>query len=97
MNFIDTLKSVELVLASGDVPLVVGESGIGKTALAKKLSEKNGWSFFVNVKKYDGKMAKLYHKTIQKNQNKNMLNKIWNKLNNIKINDGGLDCEVSKM
>ena len=40
MNFIDTLKSVELVLASGDVPLVVGESGIGKTALAKKLSEK---------------------------------------------------------
>ena len=47
MNFIDTLKSVELVLASGDVPLVVGESGIGKTALAKKLSEKNGWSFIV--------------------------------------------------
>ena len=28
MNFIDTLKSVELVLASGDVPLVVGESGV---------------------------------------------------------------------
>ena len=54
MNFIDTLKSVELVLASGDVPLVVGESGIGKTALAKKLSEKNGWSFIV----IDGNLLK---------------------------------------
>ena len=54
MNFIDTLKSVELVLASGDVPLVVGESGIGKTALAKKLSRKNGWSFIV----IDGNLLK---------------------------------------
>lgn len=40
MNFIDTLKSVNLVLATGEVPLVVGESGIGKTALAKKLLKK---------------------------------------------------------
>ena len=30
MNFIDTLKSVELVLSTGEVPLVVGESGIIK-------------------------------------------------------------------
>ena len=37
MNFIDTLKSVELVLASGDVPLVVGESGIGKSTFIKLL------------------------------------------------------------
>ncbi|MDU4861520.1 MAG: ATP-binding protein [Terrisporobacter othiniensis] len=44
MNFIDTLKSVELVLSTGEVPLVVGESGIGKTALAKKLAKDKGWT-----------------------------------------------------
>lgn len=44
MNFIDTLKSVELVLSTGEVPLVVGESGIGKTALAKKLAKYNNWT-----------------------------------------------------
>jgi len=44
MNFIDTLKSVELVLSTGEVPLVVGESGIGKTALAKKLTKDKGWT-----------------------------------------------------
>ena len=36
------------------MPLVVGESGIGKTALAKKLSRKNGWSFIV----IDGNLLK---------------------------------------
>ena len=44
MNFIDTLKSVELVLSTKEVPLVVGESGIGKTALAKKLAKDNNWT-----------------------------------------------------
>lgn len=44
MNFIDTLKSVELVLSTEEVPLVVGESGIGKTALAKKLARDNNWT-----------------------------------------------------
>lgn len=44
MNFIDTLKSVELVLSTEEVPLVVGESGIGKTALAKKLAKDNDWT-----------------------------------------------------
>ena len=39
MNFIDTLNSVDLVLSTGEVPLVVGESGIGKTALARKLAK----------------------------------------------------------
>ena len=35
MNFKDTLISAELVLETGEVPLIIGESGIGKTALAK--------------------------------------------------------------
>ncbi|WP_027701207.1 ATP-binding protein [Metaclostridioides mangenotii] len=47
MNFIDTLQSVDLVLSTGEVPLVVGESGIGKTALAKKLAKQNNWSLIV--------------------------------------------------
>ncbi|MBN8047495.1 ATP-binding protein [Paraclostridium bifermentans] len=54
MNFIDTLKSVNLVLATGEVPLVVGESGIGKTALAKKIAKENDWSLIV----LDGNLLK---------------------------------------
>lgn len=47
MNFIDTLKSVDLILATGEVPLIVGESGIGKTALAKQIAQENKWSLIV--------------------------------------------------
>lgn len=54
MNFIETLKSVDLVLATKEVPLVVGESGIGKTALAKKLAKENDWSLIV----IDGNLLK---------------------------------------
>ncbi|HEX3021421.1 MAG TPA: ATP-binding protein [Lachnospiraceae bacterium] len=54
MNFTDTRKSVELVLATGEVPLIVGESGIGKTALAKEIARKNGWSLIV----IDGNLLK---------------------------------------
>jgi ABC-type oligopeptide transport system ATPase subunit len=54
MNFIDTLQSVDLVLSTGEVPLVVGESGIGKTALAKKLAKQNNWSLIV----IDGNLLK---------------------------------------
>lgn len=54
MNFTDTLKSAELVLAAGEVPLIVGESGIGKTALAKEMAERNGWSLIV----IDGNLLK---------------------------------------
>lgn len=54
MNFIDTLRSVDLVLATKEVPLVVGESGIGKTALAKKLAYENNWSLIV----IDGNLLK---------------------------------------
>ncbi|MGL5694634.1 MAG: ATP-binding protein [Peptostreptococcaceae bacterium] len=54
MNFIDTLKSVDLVLSTKEVPLIVGESGIGKTALAKKLAKDNNWSLIV----IDGNLLK---------------------------------------
>ncbi|MEE1072622.1 MAG: ATP-binding protein, partial [Cellulosilyticum sp.] len=54
MNFIETLKSAGLVLATGEVPLVVGESGIGKTALAKKLAQQNNWHLVV----IDGNLLK---------------------------------------
>lgn len=54
MNFIDTLRSVELVLATEEVPLVVGESGIGKTALANRLAKENNLSLIV----IDGNLLK---------------------------------------
>ena len=54
MNFTDVLKSAELILATGEVPLIVGESGIGKTALAKELAKKNQWCLIV----IDGNLLK---------------------------------------
>ncbi len=39
MNFKDALMTCQLVFESGAVPLLIGESGIGKTALVKKLSQ----------------------------------------------------------
>ncbi len=54
MNYIDTLKSAELVIATGEVPLLVGESGIGKTALANELAKQNHWSLIV----IDGNLLK---------------------------------------
>jgi hypothetical protein len=54
MNYIDALKSVELVIATGEVPLLVGESGIGKTALANEIAERNRWSLIV----IDGNLLK---------------------------------------
>lgn len=47
MNYTDTLKGVDLVLSTGEVPLIVGESGIGKTALAKELAKENNWSLII--------------------------------------------------
>lgn len=42
MNFSETYEAVELTLAAGAVPLIIGESGIGKTALIRRYSrEKN--------------------------------------------------------
>ena len=54
MNFKDTLLSVELVIQTDEVPIVVGESGIGKTALAKELAKKKGWSLVI----IDGNLLK---------------------------------------
>ncbi len=54
MNYNDTLKSVELVLSTKEVPLIIGESGIGKTALAKQLARTNDWRLIV----IDGNLLK---------------------------------------
>ncbi|GFZ33897.1 MoxR-like ATPase [Clostridium zeae] len=48
MNFGEALKTVELVLEAGDVPLIIGESGIGKTSLIKELCEENKY-YLVNI------------------------------------------------
>jgi hypothetical protein len=54
MNFTDTLRSADLVLSTGEVPLIVGESGIGKTALAKEIAIRNNWILIV----IDGNLLK---------------------------------------
>ena len=54
MNFKDTLSSAELVMATNEVPLIIGESGIGKTALARALGKRNNWSLVV----IDGNLLK---------------------------------------
>lgn len=54
MNFIDTINSVELVLAAKQVPVVVGESGIGKTSLVHELAKKHAWQ----VVTIDGNLLK---------------------------------------
>lgn len=38
MNFKEAINTVNLILEAGDVPLLIGESGIGKTSLVKELS-----------------------------------------------------------
>lgn len=43
MNFADTILTVDMVIKSGSVPLIIGESGIGKTALVKELCRKQGY------------------------------------------------------
>lgn len=43
MNFTDAILTTDLVIKSGAVPLIIGESGIGKTALIKRLAQKEGY------------------------------------------------------
>lgn len=54
MNFNGTLKSVELVLQAGQVPLLVGQTGIGKTSLATQLATVHGWELIT----LDGNLLK---------------------------------------
>lgn len=54
MNFADTLLSTELVIKTNSVPLIIGESGIGKTALAKNLAKRNNYYLIV----IDGNLLK---------------------------------------
>ena len=39
MKFTEVLDTIKLVIESGEVPLVIGESGIGKTALAHRVAK----------------------------------------------------------
>ena len=39
MNYSDCLNAVSLVLESNEVPLIIGESGIGKTSLVKRIAK----------------------------------------------------------
>jgi ABC-type oligopeptide transport system ATPase subunit len=54
MNFTDALLSIELVIESGAVPILIGESGIGKTALIKNMcTQKDYYNIII-----DGNMLK---------------------------------------
>lgn len=54
MNFTEALQSIDLVIKSGSVPLLVGESGIGKTALIKQFADTYGF-YYINI---DGNLLK---------------------------------------
>lgn len=54
MNFNEAFMCLEMVLATNAVPLLIGESGIGKTSLIKKLAEKNNY-YMINI---DGNILK---------------------------------------
>lgn len=54
MNFNDTLASADLVLQAQQVPLLVGETGIGKSTLARTLADRHGWELIT----IDGNLLK---------------------------------------
>ncbi|EHJ02044.1 ATPase associated with various cellular activities AAA_5 [Clostridium sp. DL-VIII] len=41
MNYSECLNTVDLIIASNDVPLIIGESGVGKTSLVKHIAKDN--------------------------------------------------------
>lgn len=43
MNYSECINAVSLVLESNEVPLIIGESGIGKTSLIKYIARDNGY------------------------------------------------------
>lgn len=54
MNLKEALKTVELIIMTKEVPLLIGESGIGKTSLARELSKMKGY-YLVSI---DGNLLK---------------------------------------
>ncbi|KOF56974.1 MULTISPECIES: AAA family ATPase [Clostridium] len=54
MKFTEALQSIHLVINSGSVPLLVGESGIGKTALIKQFAADYNY-YYINI---DGNLLK---------------------------------------
>ena len=48
MNYSEVLNTVKLIIASRDVPLIIGESGIGKTSLIREIADSNG-SYLVTI------------------------------------------------
>jgi len=41
LNYSECLSTVDLIIASNDVPLIIGESGVGKTSLVKYIAKNN--------------------------------------------------------
>lgn len=41
MNYSECLNTVDLIIAANDVPLIIGESGVGKTSLVKRIAQTN--------------------------------------------------------
>lgn len=48
MKFSEAKNAIELVLESGSVPLIIGEAGIGKTSLVKKICKEENY-YLVNI------------------------------------------------
>lgn len=44
MKFSEVLDTIKMIIEVNEVPLVIGESGIGKTAMAKRVAEDMGYS-----------------------------------------------------
>lgn len=44
MKYSEVLDTIKLIIATGEVPLIIGESGIGKTALVHELAKDNNYS-----------------------------------------------------
>ena len=48
MNFTEAMNTIELVTMTNDVPLIIGESGIGKTSMVRQIAKNNNLAI-VNI------------------------------------------------
>ena len=48
MKFSEAISTLKLVIESGSVPLIIGEAGIGKTSLVKRICNKDNY-YLVNI------------------------------------------------